>query len=67
MRPSLTVVLVAITFLTLAEIPKAQVTPSSKSSFATASMDRKLQHIQSNGKVSQPDQTPTELDRKSVV
>src|SRR5256885_3277589 len=66
MRPSLTVVLVAITFLTLAEIPKAQVTPSSKSSFATASMDRKLQHIQSNGKVSQRDQTPTEFTEQEV-
>jgi len=66
MRPSLTVVLAAITFLTLAEVSKAQVTSSSKSAAATASMDRKLQHIQSNAKVSQPDQTPTEFTEQEI-
>ncbi len=66
MRPSLTLVLAAITFLTLAEVPKAQVTPSSKSSSATASMERKLQHIQSNAKLSQPDQTPTEFTEQEI-
>ena len=65
MRPSLTVVLV-VSFLTLAEVPKAQVTPSSKSSSATASMDRKLQHIQSNAKLAQPDQMPTEFAEQEI-
>jgi hypothetical protein len=66
MRLSLTVVLAAITFLTLSMFPLAQVTPSSKSSPATASMERKLQHIQSNAKLSQPDQTPTEFTEQEV-
>jgi hypothetical protein len=66
MRPSLTVVLVAITFFTQAKVSIAQVTPSSKSSPATASMERKLQHIQSNGKVAQPDQTPTEFTEQEI-
>jgi len=66
MRPSLTVVLAAVTFLTLAEVSKAQVAPSSKSTAATASMDRKLQHIQSNAKVAQPDQTPTEFTEQEI-
>jgi len=66
MRPSLTLVLAAITFLTLAELPIAQVTPSSKSSSVVTSMERKLQHIQNNAKVSQPDQTPTEFTEQEI-
>ena len=66
MRPSLTVVLVAITFFTQANLPIAQVTPSSKSSPAIGTMERKLQHIQSNAKVAQPDQTPTEFTEQEI-
>jgi len=66
MRPSLTVVLVAITFFTQAKVSIAQVTPSSKSSPAIGSMERKLQHIQSNAKLSPPDQTPTEFTEQEI-
>lgn len=66
MRPSLTVVLAAITFLAEAKLPIAQVTPSSKLSPATGSMERKLQHIQSNAKLSPPDQTPTEFTEQEI-
>ncbi len=66
MRLFLTLVLGAITVLTLTNDPLAQVSSSSKSSAAVASMERKLQHIQSNAKVSQPDQTPTEFTEQEV-
>src|SRR5256885_6285608 len=66
MRLFLTLVLGAITVLTLTNDPLAQVSSSSKSSAAVASMERKLQHIQSNAKASQPDQTPTEFTEQEV-
>jgi hypothetical protein len=54
----------AVIFFTLALI--AQVNPSSKSSAPVSSMERKLQHVQSNGALAHPDQTPTEFTEQEV-
>jgi hypothetical protein len=53
-----------VIFFTLALI--AQVNPSSKSSAPVSSMERKLQHVQINGTLSHPDQTPTEFTEQEV-
>ena len=54
----------AVIFFTLALI--AQVNPSSKSGAPVSSMERKLQHVQSNGALAHPDQTPTEFTEQEV-
>ena len=66
MRCFLNLLLAAITFFTLTKAPMAQVNPSSKSSPAVSSMERKLQHVQSNGTLAHPDQTPTEFTEQEV-
>ena len=64
MRRSLDLSLAPVIFFTLALI--AQVNPSSKSSPAVSSMERKLQRVQSNGALAHPDQTPTEFTEQEV-
>lgn len=49
----------------VAGTPFAQ-TGASPASAATSSMQRKLQHIQSNGALPHPDQTPTEFTEQEV-
>ena len=64
MRRFLNLLLAAVIFLTLVLI--AQVNPSSKSSPPVSSMERKLEHVQSNGALAHPDQTPTEFTEQEV-
>src|SRR5256885_6634033 len=64
MRRFLNLLPATVIFFTLALI--AQVNPSSKSSPAVSSMERKLQHVQSNGALAHPDQTPTEFTEQEV-
>jgi len=64
MRRFLNLLLAVLIFFTLALI--AQVNPSSKSSASVSSMERKLQHVQSNGALAHPDQTPTEFTEQEV-
>jgi hypothetical protein len=66
MRPFLTLLLTSIIIFTLSEAPIAQVNPSSKSSPAVSSMERKLQHVQSNATLAHPDQTPTEFTEQEI-
>jgi hypothetical protein len=61
MRASLTLVLAVLAPLFLA----AQNNPSADSS-AVASMERKLQHVQSNGALSRPDPAPTEFSEHEI-
>jgi hypothetical protein len=65
MRPLLTLLATIIIF-TLSEAPTAQVNPSSKASPAVSSMERKLQHVQSNATLAHPDQTPTEFTEQEI-
>jgi hypothetical protein len=65
MRPFLTLLATIIIF-TLSEAPTAQVNPSSKASPAVSSMERKLQHVQSNATLAHPDQTPTEFTEQEI-
>jgi hypothetical protein len=65
MRPFLTLLATIIIF-TLSEAPTAQVNPSSKASPAVISMERKLQHVQSNATLAHPDQTPTEFTEQEI-
>jgi hypothetical protein len=65
MRPLLTLLATIIIF-TLSEAPTAQVNPSSKASPAVISMERKLQHVQSNATLAHPDQTPTEFTEQEI-
>jgi hypothetical protein len=65
MRPFLTLFATIILF-TLSETPIAQVNPSSKSSPGVSSMERKLQHVQSNATLAHPDQTPTEFTEQEI-
>ena len=66
MRPFLTFLLATIIFFTLSEAPTAQVNPSSSSSPAVSSMERKLQHVQSNATLAHPDQTPIEFTEQEI-
>jgi hypothetical protein len=66
MRPFLTLLLATIILFILSEAPIAQVNPSSKSSPAVSSMERKLQHVQSNATLAHPDQTPTEFTEQEI-
>jgi hypothetical protein len=66
MRPFLTLLLAPIIFLTLCNAQVAQVNPSVNSSAAVSSIERKLQHIQSNGGLSRPDQAPTEFTEQEI-
>jgi len=66
MRPFLALLLTSIIIFTLSEAPIAQVNPSSKSSPAVSSMERKLQHVQSNATLAHPDQTPTEFTEQEI-
>ena len=66
MRPFLILLLTSIIIFTLSEAPIAQVNPSSKSSPAVSSMERKLQHVQSNATLAHPDQTPTEFTEQEI-
>jgi hypothetical protein len=66
MRPFLTLLLALIIFLTLCNARVAQVNPSVNSSAAVSSIERKLQHIQSNGALAHPDQTPTEFTEQEI-
>jgi hypothetical protein len=65
MRP-FTLLLAAVIFLTLVKAPAAQVNPSSNSSVAVSSIERKLQRIESNGALARPDQTPTEFTEQEI-
>jgi hypothetical protein len=65
MRPLLTLLATIIIF-TLSEAPTAQVNPSSKARPAVISMERKLQHVQSNATLAHPDQTPTEFTEQEI-
>ena len=65
MRP-FTLLLAAVIFLTLVKAPIAQVNPSSNSSAAVSSVERKLQRIESNGSLARPDQTPTEFTEQEI-
>jgi hypothetical protein len=64
MRRFLNLLLATVIFFALALI--AQVNPSSKSNPPVSSMERKLQHVQSNGALAHPDQTPTEFTEQEV-
>ena len=66
MRPLPTLLLATIILFTLSEASIAQVNPSSKSSPAVSSMERKLQRIESNGALAHPDQTPTEFTEQEI-
>jgi len=66
MRPFLTFLLATIIFFTLSEASTAQVNPSSSSSPAVSSMERKLQHVQSNATLAHPDQTPIEFTEQEI-
>jgi hypothetical protein len=66
MRPFLTLLLAGIILFTLSEVPTAQVNPSSNSSAAVSSMERKLERVQSNATLDRPDQTPTEFTEQEV-
>jgi hypothetical protein len=66
MRPFLTLLLATIILFILSEAPVAQVNPPSKSSPAVSSMERKLQHVQSNATLAHPDQTPTEFTEQEI-
>ena len=66
MRPFLTLLLAPIIFFTLCDAQVAQVNPSANSSPAVSSIERKLQHIQSNGALSHPDQAPTEFTEQEI-
>jgi hypothetical protein len=66
MRPFLTLLLAPIIFFTLCNAQVAQVNPSANSSAAVSSIERKLQHIQSNGALSHPDQAPTEFTEQEI-
>ena len=65
MRPFPTLLATIIIF-TLSEAPTAQVNPASKASPAVSSMERKLQHVQSNATLAHPDQTPTEFTEQEI-
>jgi hypothetical protein len=64
MRRFLNLLPATVIFFALALM--AQVNPSSKSSPPVNSMERKLQHVQSNGALTHPDQTPTEFTEQEV-
>ena len=66
MRPFLTLLLAPIIFLTLCNAQVAQVNPSVNSGAAVSSIERKLQHIQSNGALAHPDQAPTEFTEQEI-
>ena len=66
MRPFLTLLLAPFIFFTLCNARVAQVNPSATSSAAVSSIERKLQHIQSNGALSHPDQAPTEFTEQEI-
>ena len=66
MRPFLTLLLATIIVFTLSEAATPQVNPSSKSSPGVSSMERKLQHVQSNATLAHPDQTPTEFTEQEI-
>ena len=65
MRP-FTLLLAAVIFLILVKAPIAQINPSSNSSAAVSSVERKLQGIESNGALARPDQTPTEFTEQEI-
>ncbi len=52
-----------VLFVSTAAIPQSK---SATNAAAAASMERKLQHIESNASVSPPDSTPTELTEQEV-
>jgi len=66
MRPFLTLLLAPIIFFTLCNAQIAQVNSSANSSAAVSSIERKLQHVQSNGALSHPDQAPTEFTEQEI-
>jgi len=66
MRPFLTLLLAPFIFFTLCNARVAQVNPSATSSAAVSSIERKLQHVQSNGALSHPDQAPTEFTEQEI-
>ncbi len=65
MRTLLAFLLAPVLFTACAEHPLAQ-TESSSNSGAVASMERKLQRVQSNGALAHPDQTPTEFTEQEI-
>ena len=65
MRTLLACVLAAAVFTAFAEPSFAQ-TESSSNNRAVASMERKLQRVQSNGALAHPDQTPTEFTEQEI-
>ncbi len=65
MRTLLALPLAAFFFATFAEHPLAQ-TKSSSNSGAVTSMERKLQHVEGNGALAHPDQTPTEFTEQEI-
>jgi hypothetical protein len=66
MRPFLTFLLAPIIFFTLSNTQVAQVKSSSISAAAESSIERKLQHVQSNGALAHPDQAPTEFTEQEI-
>jgi len=66
MRPFLTLLLAPIIFFSLCNAQVAEVNPSANSSAAVSSIERKLQHIQSNGALTRPDQAPTEFTEQEI-
>lgn len=65
MRVSLAFLLAAILLAALVEIPSAQ-THSSANSAAVISMQRKLEHVQSNGATAHPDTASTDFTEEEV-
>jgi len=65
MRTLLALLLAPVLFTALAEHPLAQ-TKSSSNSGAVASMERKVQHVESNGALAHPDQAPTEFTEQEI-
>jgi hypothetical protein len=66
MMPFLTLLLAPIIFFSLCNAQVAEVNPSTNSSAAVSSIERKLQHIQSNGALTRPDQAPTEFTEQEI-
>ena len=65
MRDLPALLLAAVLFAAFAEHAQAQTKPSSNSG-AVASMERKLQHVEGNGALAHPDQTPTEFTEQEI-
>ncbi len=65
MRALLELLLAAVLFTAFAENPLAQ-TKSSSNSGVVASMERKLQHVESNAQLAHPDRAPTEFTEQEI-